>query len=129
LVVVVAAAVLTRPATTADSQATYLATARSHARTVVTETLETEKGLAPVIIVDGKDTCLESAQTDVQVALVVVVLAVVAVEEEAVEVESASTAARRGTMPVTVHNPDEREKEVAAVVVRGTAIDADNLDT
>ena len=89
--VVVAAAVLTRPATTADSQATYLVTARSHARTVVTEMLETEKGLAPVIIVDGKDTCLESAQTDVLVALVVVVLAVVAVEEEAVEVESASS--------------------------------------
>ena len=89
--VVVAAAVLTRPATTADSQATYLVTARSHARTVVTEMLETEKGLAPVIIVDGKDTCLESAQTDVLVALVVVVLAVVAVEEEAVELESASS--------------------------------------
>ena len=26
-------------------------------------------------------------------------------------------AARMGTGPVTVHNPDEREKEVAAVVV------------
>ena len=38
-------------------------------------------------------------------------------------------AARRGTMPVTVHNPDEREKEVAVVVVWGTATDADNLDT
>lgn len=34
-----------------------------------------------------------------------------------------------GTGPVTVHNPDEREKEVAAVVVWGTATDADNLDT